>query len=195
MDFSLFYQLRNSKSRWIDYVFYFTCFLLVAAVFCYSIFTFKVYFQKQKVNELDKKILIYSTEQHRESEKKIIDYKKKIDDFTMIINNHRISLNVFSFIEQNTLPNVWFSSFNVSEIRNEINLAGESENMEALSSQVKIFEGSKDYVKSIGVLNFQVVDQGKIRFTVKLSLDPKIFAYSEFFIGLSSPPGNIINSQ
>lgn len=177
VDFSLFYQLRNNQFRWMNAIFYFACVLLIVTIFCYCIFAFKVYLQSQKINELDKKLAVYGTDQQKESEKKVLDYKKKIDDFTTIINSHKISLNVFSFIEEKTLPDIWFSSINVSEVKDEINLSGESKNMETLSRQIKTFEESKDYIKDINVLNSQVEQQGKIIFTLNLSLNPNIFTY------------------
>ncbi len=196
MDFSLFYQFKNSQSRWINYAFYFASILLIIMVFFYGIFVFKVYSQSQKIDELNRKMLVYGTDQQKASEKKVLDYKKKIDDFTVLINNHKVSLNVFTFIEQNTLSNIWFSSFNVSEVRNEINLIGEAKNMETLNNQVRVFEEDKDYIKSVSVLDSQVIEQGKIRFTLKLSLDPKIFAYNpNGFIGSPNSSGNTINNQ
>ncbi len=177
MDFSLFYQLRNKQSRWIDVIFYSVFALLIATVLCYGFFAFRVYFQNQQINELDKKILAYNTVQQKAYEKEVLDYKKKIDDYAIIINSHKISSNVFNFIEKKTLPNVWFSNLNVSEVANEIDLSGESENMKALSSQVQIFEESKDYIKNITVLDSHIAEHGKINFNLRLSLDPKIFAY------------------
>src|SRR5258706_8096404 len=106
MDFSLFYQFKNNRSQWVNYAFYIASILLIATVFFYGIFTFKVYFQNQKIDELNRSMLIYGTNEQKASEKKALDYKRKIDDFTTLINNHKVSLNVFNFLEEKTLSNV-----------------------------------------------------------------------------------------
>lgn len=138
----------------------------------------KVYLQNQAMSELDSKIAMYGG-QERTYETKVLDYKKKIDDYGAVINNHQISSNVFSFIEERTLSNVWFSSFNMSQTTDELKVSGEAENMEIFSRQIQVFERSQDYVKRIDVLDSQVEAPGKIKFILSLSLHPNIFAYVE----------------
>ena len=151
--------------------------LLIVALFCYGIFWLKSYLLRQKINEVDAKIAIYGTDQQKRSEQGVLDSKKRVDDFAGILNNHTISANVFSFIEEKTLPNVWFSSFSMAESIHEIRLAGEADTMEILSRQFRIFEESKEQVKSITIFNSQLVPSGKIKFILNIALDPKIFNY------------------
>ncbi|KKP42229.1 MAG: hypothetical protein UR31_C0017G0008 [Parcubacteria group bacterium GW2011_GWA2_33_14] len=174
MNFNLVYRLK-SKSLWMDVVFYFLCALLIAVVFYYFLFLLKDYYQNQKIEEINKKIAVYGTQEQKNSEAKVFDYKKKIDDFTVIINNHKISSNIFTFIEENTLPTVWFSNFSMSESSNDLRLSGESNNMETLSHQISILENNKDYVSNINILNSQVGTGGTIRFVLNASLNPEIF--------------------
>src|SRR3989344_5515805 len=82
---------------------------------------------------------------------------------------------IFTFIEENTLPTVWFSNFSMSESSNDLRLSGESNNMETLSHQISILENNKDYVSNINILNSQVGTGGTIRFVLNASLNPEIF--------------------
>ncbi len=175
MNFNIIGQLKNHKALLVDAAFYVMWSLLVALVLCYIIFSYKISGASQHIIELDKKLLVYASDEQKASEKEVFDYKKKIDDFAVIIDSHRISSNIFSFIEEKTLPNVWFNIFNFSEGKKEISLSGEAENMEALSNQIKAFEASKNYVKSINVLTSQATAEGKARFTLNLSLNSAIF--------------------
>lgn len=177
MDFSLLHQLRDSQFRTITIIFYLVCFLLALVAFAYVIFVLQISFANQQIVQLDKKIATYNAPQYKADEKKVLAYKKKIDDFTTIIDHHNISSNVFSFMEQNTLPNVWFFSTSVLETKQEIDLVGEAQDMDTFSRQIKIFEESQDYVSSIKVLNSQVAEQGKVKFALNLSLNPNIFHY------------------
>ncbi len=167
----------KSKSWWIEVLFYATLAALIITVFVYGVLAYKTYFYHQKIKEVVIAIAVYSTPEEKALEKKVFDYKKTIDDFAGLIANHKTSLNVFSFMENNTLPNVWFSNFSMSTVSNEVRLSGEAEDMEILSQQFKIFEDNKDYIKNISVLNSQTSSSGKINFVLNISLDPKIFAY------------------
>lgn len=172
-----FNQDVKNKSAWTDALFYSSVAILVATVFFYGIFLAKSYLENQKIVQLDKKIAVYGTSDQRKYEEEVFDYKKKIDDFAAIFSNHKISSNMLSFIERNTLPTVWFSSFDMSEAINEIRLLGEADSMETVSRQVAMFENSTDYIKNINILNSQLVTGGKVSFVLNLSLDPKIFSY------------------
>ena len=191
MDFRSLYQLKDKQLKWMDPVFYAAFGLLLIAIFCYLLFTVKIYVQHQKISKLEEKMLAYGTEQEKANEKKVLDYKRKIEEFNILVDNHKISSNIFSFIEQKTLPKVWFSSFDVSEVQNKVRLSGESENMEILSHQVHIFEDSKDYINAVDVLNSQVSGNGKTTFTLELSLHPALFSYyPNGFVGFYQAPSS-----
>ena len=177
MSFNLLNIFKNKESSWINAIFYFFCALLIILVFIYFIMTLKIYIQTQKIDNIDKKAVTDGMYQQKIDEKKIIDYKKKIDDFSSIVSNRRISSNIFNLIEENTLPKIWFSDFDMLQSANEIKLLGESEDMETLGRQLQVFEKNKDYIKSTNILDSQIEPSGKIRFTLKLSLEPKIFSY------------------
>ena len=182
-------QLKGKESSLItDVLFYFVCALLVAVVFCYVIFSFKSYLQSQKIAQMDNNISLAAAGQQMVSEKRALDYKKKIDEYSFIIGKHRISSNVFVFIEERTLPDVWFSNFDMSQSDDGIKLLGESENMEALSRQVQAFEKSEDYVSDVNISNLEVQASGKIRFFLSFHLNPKIFSYTAIPLPISANP-------
>jgi len=177
MSLNLSHLLKNKEPLWINVIFYLLCSLLIVILFIYSILILKVYLQNQKTDEMNKRMSAYEINRQKIDEKKVLYYRKKINDFDLVVNNHKISSNIFIFIEKNTLPNIWFSGFDMSQSANNIKLSGQSENMETLSRQVQIFERSKDYIKNITVLNSQVDIMGKIGFTLDLRLNPEIFTY------------------
>ena len=185
MDFKILHLLKNRDSLWINIIFYLLCALLTIVVFTYFIIMFKVSIQNKEIIGLGNKITNYGVGQEKAYEKKVLDYKKKIDDYSVIINRRKISLNLFSFIEEKTLSNVWFSNFSMLQSTNQIKLSGEAEDMEILGRQIQAFERSQDYIKNIDVLYSTVEPSGKIKFTLNLSLNPKVFTYkstSESFI-------------
>jgi len=187
MAFNLLHNLSDKDSKWTNVIFYIVCVLLLAAIACYGIFAFKEYSQKKDIEQLDIKLAEYGTAEQKMSEKTFLSYKKKIDDFATVVNNHRISSIVFSFIESKTLSSVWFSNMSVSKANNSINLSGEAESMQALSNQVNVFEQSDDYVKNIVLLSSQMSGAGTTRFTLSVALNPGMFAYNPVAPVVPSP--------
>lgn len=173
---SLFSRLK-SRFVWTDVIFYSLFAVLITIIASYLIFEYKSHLLRVKIKEVDAKIALYGTEEQKDHEKEVFDYKKQIDNFAAIMSGHKIASNAFAFIEQNTLPNVWFSSFNMSETANEIRLSGEAEHMEALSRQGEVFEKNKEYVREITVLNSQTQTSGRVKFILNISLDPNIFVW------------------
>jgi hypothetical protein len=174
MNFSIIYQLRTKKFWWLDVIFYFVISLLIATIICYFIFSIKIYFQNKKIKDLEAAMATIGTEQQKVYEEKIFDFQKKINDFAILLGEHKISSNVFSFIEQYTLSNVWFNKFNMNEEGLEVNLSGEAETTEALSRQISILEENQ-YIKKINLLNSGTGEGGKINFNLTLLLEPQIF--------------------
>lgn len=161
----------------MNVVFYLAIAGLVLVIFAYGILFFKVYMGNQKIADIDKKISIYGTQEQKQHEQEVFDYKKKIDDFALLLNGHKISSNIFTFMEAKTVPNVVFLGFTMSQTRSEIRLSGESDTMATLSRQFQVLENSKEYIKSISVLNSQIAPSGKIAFVFNIFLDEKLFDY------------------
>jgi hypothetical protein len=175
MDFSLLSRLKNSQSQWISPLLYLSLTLLVVTSLCYSIFAFKVYLQNNEISVLNSKLALYGSPSEKQVETKFLEYKKKIDSFNSIIGGHRTTSGAFNFLEDNTLPNVWYSSISILETKSEISLTGEASTMEVLSHQIQLFEQSTDQVKNVNVLSSKMSEQGRAQFSLTLSINPKLF--------------------
>lgn len=177
MPFNLFDKFKEKESLVVDYSFVISLALLILIIFSYSMLAFKVYLQKIEILTIENNIASYTTDREKEYDKKYSDYRKKIQDYTTIISQHKISSNVFAFIEEKTLSEIWFSKFDLTTNANEIKLSGEAESVEILSRQIQAFERS-EYVKRVSVLDSRIGEMGKSLFILNISLDPKIFSYT-----------------
>lgn len=176
MDLSPISKLGEKKSLFIDAVYYLAISLLLAAVFCYVIFLVKNNMQKAEIDQQSALLEQVGTKQQKEYEKDVIAYQKKISDFTEIFANHEFASRAFAFMQDITLPNVWFGQFDLDRKTGKIQLMGQSDNMEDFSRQVAGFESSK-YVKSVGALNSALADSATVRFNISLQMDPELFTY------------------
>jgi len=176
MDFSAIFQLRTKKFWWMDVILYFVISLLVATLICYAIFLIKNSMINDQINDVNLALQRVGTKLQRDQEKTVINYQSKIGDFSNLLKNHEFASNVFAFMESQTMPNVWFKQFSLDAKSNAVQLSGESNDMEALSRQISVFEKNK-YVKNIGALNSSLGESARIQFNVNIVLDQNIFGY------------------
>lgn len=193
MDFSAIYQLKTKKFWWMDIIFYFVVSSLIATVLCYLIFLGKNGLQREDIKKEMEALQTVGTPQQKEEEKYVINYQRKINDFANLLKNHEFASNVFAFMEEQTMPNIWFKQFALDEKNNTVQLSGESDNMSAFSMQVASLEKNK-YVKSIGTLNSSLGESAKIGFNIDLKLNEDIFSYLSIpasILETTTPPGQI----
>ncbi len=174
MAFDIIYQLRTKKFWWLDTILYFTLTILIATVITYFIFNIKISFQEKKLQDLEKDIATTGIPQQKELERKVFEYQKKINDFSILLADHKIPSNLFNFIEESTLPNVWFSLFGLSTEESQLRLAGEAKDVLTLARQIFVFKES-EFIKDVEILNFNLEEEGRIKFDLVLPLNPQIF--------------------
>lgn len=178
MDLEDLKQAISKKGLFSDIVFYISISCLISAVLCYFIFSAKIGSQKNEIMQIDSSMATIGTQAQKDREADIFNYQKKINDFSLLLKNRKSSLNILSFLEKQTLSNVWFNRFSLSEKDKSIALSGEAENMEVLSRQVMLLE-SNEYVKKIDVLSSNLGNLSRISFNLNIILDPKLFALEQ----------------
>lgn len=176
MDFSAIFQLRTKKFWWMDVIFYFVISLLIATIFCYVIFLVKNNLQQKDIKKQSAALQTVGTEQQKEYEKTVITYQSKINDFTSLLRNHEFASNVFVFLQEQTMPNVWFKQFSLDQKNSSTQLSGESDDLDSFSRQVATFE-KNEHVKSITTLNSSLGSATRVNFNINLVLDQTIFDY------------------
>lgn len=171
--FTLLSQMRERKLWWVDVALYFVISSFMATIACYFIFAVKVYRLEGEIRDNEAALATVGTDEQKEKEKKVFEYQKKINDFLPIIKDYKLLSNMLAFIEQNTLPKVWFSRFSMGGEGVDLILSGESDSAETLAKQIAILEGG-EYFEKITVLSSTLGDEGRNNFNLSVSLDPKI---------------------
>lgn len=176
MDFSIFSQLNTKRFWWMDVLFYFAISLLIATVFCYVVFLIKNNIQRQEIEKTVVALESVGTSQQKEFEETVLNYQKKISDFRKIFTNHEFASHVFTFMQEQTMPNIWFKRFGLERRNNRLQLFGEADDMEAFSRQVAYFENN-EYITNVGTLNSTLGELARTQFNLQLDIDSKIFSY------------------
>jgi len=104
----------------------------------------------------------------------LLPLQKKIPDFADLIKNHKNVSNIFQFLEENCLPNVWFNDFKFSSGENKVIVSGIAESFTVLENQVLILE-EEERVQSVSVAGADIGEEGEIKFGLIITLNPLIF--------------------
>lgn len=160
---------------WQNILLYFFIFLLLVSIAGY--FALDYYFVKkaqQKLQELEMKVTEIRTPQQIALEEKILDYREKIEDFSSLLSSHKKNSNFFNFFEKITHPRIFFSELNLNTKLNQVKLSGRAESFRALGEQLLIFREA-EFIKDLNLSNLGIGEEGEIRFTFNLDLDPNLF--------------------
>lgn len=176
MENMLRYQQSSEGMTWLDMVWYVALGLLLVAVFIYAELSLKIYLQTKQLATLDSQLGAAASKQ-RQQELDVLAAKKSIDAFATLLQNHTVVSVAMDFVEKNTLPEVVFSSLNLSEPLREIRLSGQAASMDALSRQVQLFEQDKKAITKVNVVDSTANAKGVVSFTISLGADPKLFLY------------------
>ncbi len=110
----------------------------------------------------------------------VLAFKTKLDQVNFLLERHIYWTYFFSFLEDNTLSNVYFSGFN-GTVNGSYSLQATTDNLDAIDAQIKKLLINPD-IKQAEVDAGSVNGQGgkpTVQFSLSFVLDPKIFLYQE----------------
>lgn len=105
----------------------------------------------------------------------IVDFNKKLEAVNYLLSNHIYWSNFFSFLEDNTLKDVYFSSFS-GDLSGNYKIPAVARNLDAISTQLEIMK-TFNMVKGIQYSAAQNKDKASstVQFSLELSVDPRVF--------------------
>lgn len=177
MPFEISPRKEIEKKNWLDFIFYFSLILFLITVLSYFILDV---FLKKTSGDFDvlKQKITQRTEEEETLEKDLLLNKKKIDDFSIILNKHILSSQVFSFIEKLTHPKVFFKDFIFTADQANLRIPGQTQDFKTLGEQILIFQKEQN-IKNVNLSNLSLTEDGKITFTLDIFLNPEVFILTE----------------
>ncbi len=167
------------KKQELGSYFWTTVLSIVAVVLALGLLGFYFYFSNSisKIkNEIsEKENFLIPTDKEKELEEKVKSVQERINSIANLISNHKNTSKIFSVIEENCLPLVWFSDFNFEASKNSISLSGRAPSFMTLQQQLDILK-SEELLKDVTLSSMAKSKEGGIDFSISFSLDSKIFS-------------------
>lgn len=167
----------------------FFSFSLILVILVVVVFLILGYFHQKfsaELRDLETALAQEKTAQERRQELKILEIQKKLRDFSLLLENHRKTSNIFKLLEKLSHPQVWFFKFGFDSKNSQLSLSGQTENFQNLDQQLKIFQ-QDPMIKEINLAEISIGKDGMINFQILLSLDPEIFKES-YQLETQTPP-------
>jgi len=132
---------------------------------------------QETLHGLEEELLNENNSANLSLKEEIMDYQRKIDDFSKLAGQHLINSELLGFIEGRTHPKVWFSKFNLNTRQAEVLLSGQAQSFESLGQQLSVFR-QDSLVRSAALEKVSLSSAGGIEFNMRLSMAPEIFTFS-----------------
>lgn len=108
--------------------------------------------------------------------KEILLLDSRFKNIRVLLKNHVIASRIFSLLENNTFPQVSYSSFSFDAKRSTVDLGGVTTSFALLSRQIGQFEQASDAVSAVSFGNPDKTEKG-VRFTLTLTLKPQFYKF------------------
>ena len=111
-------------------------------------------------------------------EEAIGDKKRKIDDFSVLLNSHQSSTKFFKFLEENTHLKVRWLQMSLDLVEYKATLSGQANSFTTLTQQL-LFLKKEPNIESLDLSDLLIGEEGGVEFSLKLSLSPQLFVFTQ----------------
>ncbi len=155
--------------KWINGLFYFSVAFLLLSVVGYFLLNSFIKNGEDNLASIESALAKIRTADKVALEREVSKYQYKVNDFSMIAEQHLEPSRIFSLIEDNSHPRVWFSNFNFNPRNGEVKLTGEADNFTTLGQQLLIFK-DEEAIYEINLEKVSINKEGKIDFSLAFYL-------------------------
>ena len=157
-----------------NFLFYSSLVLVIILGACYFGMRIKNSSIKSQIEETKVNVSKIKIEGDKETERQVLGYQKKINDFSELFKEHKVVSSFLGFLRDSTHLKVSFSTLALNVETAQVILGGKTENFKTLGEQILYLRGS-ELIKGLDLSNLALGKEGDVNFDINLSLDPEIF--------------------
>lgn len=126
--------------------------------------------KKAEVSKLEEEL-------HPDLIDQIIALDKKLSSLATVLKEHVISSNTFKLLEENTLPQVRFTSYNLAVDPRKMDLNGEATSYTVLAQQVRFLESLQRSIERVDFGGLSINDAGIVTFKMGITFKSPLVRY------------------
>lgn len=160
---------------WRLLVFSFVLLAFTTAIYFGLRFGYNSYLDTQTKN-IDKQLDDLSHQVKVEDQKSFINFYSQLSNLKRVLDNHKSTLNIFPFLEKNTLSLVYYTEASFLSENGTLVIKGEADSSETLVNQMNVFDRTPE-LKSVSLdqMNFDPRG-GSVNFGATLVFNGEFFA-------------------
>lgn len=135
-------------------------------------FGYDVYLDGQ-LESLDERVEQLSTEVSQGQQERFLVFYSQLSNLEAVLNKRGFSHNIFDFLENDTLPSVYYSEAEYSDATDEIRLTGLANTMKDLVDQMSVFGDASEVARV--TLNSVSLIGSQVGFEIQLVFNPGYF--------------------
>jgi short subunit fatty acids transporter len=151
---------------------YFSILIFICTVFVSVYFFYQEKLKKKEISQIEGKILALKTPEIQKAEEEVLRYQNKISDFSNLIKNYLFYSKIFSYLEQKTHKQIYFSKMDLDFENSTISLFGQSPNFSVLAQQLEIFKEDPFLKPQLKEVNLG--KEGKVDFQIEITFNKSI---------------------
>ena len=107
-------------------------------------------------------------------EDKLLTYKTKLDDLSLVLDSRLIGTNFFSFLERIIHKEVMLEGVEINLAKGTAEIYGKAKSLPVLTQQL-IFLKTVPEIQSFELKNIALEEKGEVSFAISLILSPTLF--------------------
>lgn len=152
----------------------FMVFLLGFSIFIYfGLRTGYESYLNSREASLDKKIEALTKQVSKEEQKNFIGFYSQLVNLKKVLQTHGFAGNIYSFLERNTMPLVYYYEANFLREEGTLELKGRANSLETLVNQLSVYDKANELEKV--VLNQMSFEGTEVGFEVVLTFKKDFF--------------------
>ena len=151
--------------------------LLAAVVGAFFYLNYNSQKLDEEITSLNSTLAQQKTKEQKALEDEVLADKQRLDDFPILLSNHKVASEFFLRLEANTNPKITFSQLRLDPAEGTADLGGSAESFEALAQQLMIFRSASGFIQKVQLSKIGMNTDGKVDFSFMILLDPKVTTY------------------
>ncbi len=160
---------EKNKTRLNVILPWFSLILVVLVVLGVFFFSAKITSSNNRLNELDEQLSEAKSQEEAQIEKKLMGYKKKVNNVVNILRARKKSSDFYSFLEELVHPDVYFTGISLGLEEGMADLTGIAKDFKSLGQQILVFKDS-DYIFDARAEAVSLDEEGGIGFTMRITI-------------------------
>lgn len=159
---------------WADILFAFSVAVLIASPIAFAVLQNLKASSQAALSEVEQKLSETGTLEERKLETSVIDTKLRIEDFSRLLSERKIGLELFSLLESAVHQKNVFTFLSLELEHQKVKLSGTSADFRSLEEQILIFK-KQEAIQEFALTQISLEKEGGVGYSVEFSLKPDFF--------------------